>query len=366
VANPAEYDMQALIDQLFPEPAPAFDFLEKGDVTTGAKMFGAMYRRFSAKLEKDQSFKDTFTRVIVQRAKLRGAMGMAAVERFIARLRELQATGQLTEKAISRAIRNSRTQIVLRYSDEEALEALRLAGAEAKLTLRQEGIILHLVPAHPDSYQIQAQHLAAEAQDLLQEQRGREAVDLLDAACELWPNTADLVLQVASLLANQGELKRAIHRLEEGFAHFPESWLIPYNAACYYCRLGDLEMGVRCLGRARQLNPTETTQSFATDKDLAPLRNSALPQLLGRALAAAAINQSAPAASQAAPAAPPKTTSSEWFYSADDKARLGPVTSQDLKKLIASGQITEASLISRDGKNWQPASRLKGVVWPTK
>ena len=53
--------------------------------------------------------------------------------------------------------------------------------------------------------------------------------------------------------------------------------------------------------------------------------------------------------------------SSEWHY-AKDGARLGPVPSQRLKELAASGELAPTDLVWKEGlPEWRPASTLKGL-----
>lgn len=51
----------------------------------------------------------------------------------------------------------------------------------------------------------------------------------------------------------------------------------------------------------------------------------------------------------------------EWHYAHDGK-QLGPVSSEELRRLAASGQLQPTDLIWKNGMaNWAPASRLKGL-----
>ena len=65
-----------------------------------------------------------------------------------------------------------------------------------------------------------------------------------------------------------------------------------------------------------------------------------------------------------APAAPsPRAEPGKWYYSLDGKTGHGPVTESRLKTLIRSGKLKRTSKVSRDGKKWHPASKLRGVKW---
>lgn len=49
-----------------------------------------------------------------------------------------------------------------------------------------------------------------------------------------------------------------------------------------------------------------------------------------------------------------------WYY-AEGTQQLGPVTEAEFQQLVASGKITEATLVWRDGMaNWQPYGQVRG------
>ena len=51
----------------------------------------------------------------------------------------------------------------------------------------------------------------------------------------------------------------------------------------------------------------------------------------------------------------------QWHYTKGDE-RIGPVSSDDLKQLAASGELKPDDLIWKDGlEDWKPASQLKGL-----
>lgn len=50
-----------------------------------------------------------------------------------------------------------------------------------------------------------------------------------------------------------------------------------------------------------------------------------------------------------------------WYYARDNQ-QMGPVSSADLKRLAAAGQLSADDLIWREGmEEWAPASRVKGL-----
>ena len=45
-----------------------------------------------------------------------------------------------------------------------------------------------------------------------------------------------------------------------------------------------------------------------------------------------------------------------WFYTVDGQEKKGPVPESELRQLLASGQVTAATLVWREGMaNWAPA-----------
>jgi len=52
---------------------------------------------------------------------------------------------------------------------------------------------------------------------------------------------------------------------------------------------------------------------------------------------------------------------SQWFYTQDEE-RMGPVSSEELKQLAESGELTADDLVWKEGMaDWKPASQLKGL-----
>jgi hypothetical protein len=53
---------------------------------------------------------------------------------------------------------------------------------------------------------------------------------------------------------------------------------------------------------------------------------------------------------------------SRWFYTPDNKQRLGPVTSEELRALALSGTISpDCMVMPEGGGKWVPASRVEGL-----
>jgi hypothetical protein len=58
---------------------------------------------------------------------------------------------------------------------------------------------------------------------------------------------------------------------------------------------------------------------------------------------------------------PVKTPEDEWYY-AKDGQKVGPVTKDDLKTLVRTGQLSGSDMVWRAGMaGWKPASQVKGL-----
>lgn len=54
-----------------------------------------------------------------------------------------------------------------------------------------------------------------------------------------------------------------------------------------------------------------------------------------------------------------------WFYAADGQDKKGPVSDGEMKQLLASGQLTAATLVWSEGMaNWAPAGSIAGLQAP--
>lgn len=56
------------------------------------------------------------------------------------------------------------------------------------------------------------------------------------------------------------------------------------------------------------------------------------------------------------------STPSTWYASIDGQ-QIGPLTSADIRSMAASGQLRPDSYVCRDGSDWVPASRVKGLAF---
>jgi hypothetical protein len=53
---------------------------------------------------------------------------------------------------------------------------------------------------------------------------------------------------------------------------------------------------------------------------------------------------------------------SRWYYTPDNRQRLGPVTSEELRRLALSGVIRPECMVTREGSGkWTPAAKFKGL-----
>ncbi len=72
------------------------------------------------------------------------------------------------------------------------------------------------------------------------------------------------------------ELKRtqdAMACLEPAYKKFPDDFIVPYNLACYACRMGDLVNAKTWLERAIKRGDRKTVKKMAlADEDLEPMR----------------------------------------------------------------------------------------------
>ena len=56
------------------------------------------------------------------------------------------------------------------------------------------------------------------------------------------------------------------------------------------------------------------------------------------------------------------STQTQWFFTRNGGNKVGPVTSRELKRLVATGQLTRSDRIQKVGMDKMvAASRLKGL-----
>lgn len=91
----------------------------------------------------------------------------------------------------------------------------------------------------------------------------------------------------------------------------------------------------------------------------ATVRETARQAVEAEAASTAAAEEAARSAAAAAPSG-----KARWYYSLDGANPVGPVTSTQMRALIAAGELTPDHLVSLDGTKWKRAARLQGAPWP--
>ncbi len=57
------------------------------------------------------------------------------------------------------------------------------------------------------------------------------------------------------------------------------------------------------------------------------------------------------------------TMSQQWYYATADRKQIGPVTSQELRNRVASGEVTASTLVLLEGTtDWHRADSIGGLV----
>jgi hypothetical protein len=57
--------------------------------------------------------------------------------------------------------------------------------------------------------------------------------------------------------------------------------------------------------------------------------------------------------------APPQR---EWYYTKDGRTRVGPVATDQLRKLVESRALRPADMVMREGmRRWLPAAKIEGL-----
>ena len=87
---------------------------------------------------------------------------------------------------------------------------------------------------------------------------------------ERYPSEAAFSIQLAYATRRTESLESARDILLDALKRFPKIAVIPFNLACYECRLGQLEKAMDYLARAFKLDATFHDQALE-DEDLKPL-----------------------------------------------------------------------------------------------
>jgi predicted Zn-dependent protease len=137
---------------------------------------------------------------------------------------------------------------------------------DLKMQQRAEAELGQVPAEHRESagYRRAALRVAFEKKDWV------SAADLARALRQQFPSDPGFWLQLAYALRRVAGLEPARKVLQEASVRFPKLAVIPFNLACYACRLGRNEEARRLLDHAIQLDPAYR-ETALEDEDLQPL-----------------------------------------------------------------------------------------------
>jgi tetratricopeptide (TPR) repeat protein len=137
---------------------------------------------------------------------------------------------------------------------------------DLKMPQRAEAELDQVPPANRDNagYRRTALRMAFEKKDWV------AAADLARILRQQFPGDPGYWIQLAYALRRVAGLESARTVLQEASVRFPKLAVIPFNMACYECRLGRNEEARRLLDRALELEPTYR-ETALEDEDLQPL-----------------------------------------------------------------------------------------------
>jgi len=111
-------------------------------------------------------------------------------------------------------------------------------------------------------------------QALAQLKLWKDCVSLAEEVIRLHPGKSAGWVHRSFALHEMGETEDALQMLLPALARFPDSWLIRYNLACYYCRTKNPEQGMRFFEQACRLGDFSQLKSMALeDDDLLDIRS---------------------------------------------------------------------------------------------
>lgn len=151
------------------------------------------------------------------------------------------------------------------FQVQAAVGWLELGSAvEARLELAE---IAPLLQEHPDVLEVWWRIFA-------EEQHWTEALVAAEKVSTLAPDRESGWIEQSYALHELGRTGEAYERLVAVVEKFPQAFVIPYNLACYQCRLGDKVRALHWLRSAVQASDAKTIRAMALDdSDLAPLRH---------------------------------------------------------------------------------------------
>ena len=125
--------------------------------------------------------------------------------------------------------------------------------------------ISRALAGHPDVLEVHWQICA-------QEKRWQSALQVARAVIKLAPERSSGWISQSYSLHEMNRTLEAWNNLLPVASKFPEISTIPYNLACYACRLGDLEQAQSWLEKAIRVQGKEKIRALALrDQDLKPL-----------------------------------------------------------------------------------------------
>ena len=105
------------------------------------------------------------------------------------------------------------------------------------------------------------------------ESTAREAVEGLRHLIDLNSNDPRAHYLLAGMLARLGQREAGLVHIETALHLRPDDFATLYNAACYYCRVGEVELAIDLLARACK-SGSGSRDWFEHDSDLNPLRKN--------------------------------------------------------------------------------------------
>jgi tetratricopeptide (TPR) repeat protein len=101
-----------------------------------------------------------------------------------------------------------------------------------------------------------------------------DAARIAERLVEKAPNRPSGWIDRSNALHFMGHYGEAYELLQPALAHFPSLWTLPYNMACFCCRMGKLDEAKTWLGKAIELGQQiNVVRGALNDPDLEPLRD---------------------------------------------------------------------------------------------
>ncbi len=123
---------------------------------------------------------------------------------------------------------------------------------------------------HPDALEVWWKILAAEHD-------WKAALECAEKLATRAPERSSAWINLSFALHELQRTREAFDRLQGAAGQFPDDFVIPYNLACYQCRLGNEAAAWQWLERAAQAaNPRLIRSMALEDPDLAALREKVL------------------------------------------------------------------------------------------